>query len=236
MLYVFFGTDTKKVADQAHKLVTGLLAKRPDAQVFSIEAGSYTEADLDPLIESSGLFVEKHLVVLKDLFDSAESRESIVPRLPALAASSNIFILTERTLLAAHKKELTKHAAQVEEHTEVDKKAREFNVFTLSDALMARNRRELWLRYVEARRAGIAPEQIQGTLHFAVKALIAAQTASSADEAGQKPGVYSRARRGASLYSRDELVGLSRSLITCYHEAHRGRYDLDVALERWCLR
>lgn len=235
MLYVFHGTDTYKVADQANRLVASLRAKRPDAHVFTFEGVACTEVALDELISAQGLFVEKHVVVLKTPFETVESRDCVIARLERFNASQNIFVLSEGKILAEQRRVLEKYAHKIEEHNKTEVKKMEFNVFALSDALIARDRRALWMGYVEARRKGLVPENIQGTLHWAVKGLLASRDASSAEEAGQKPVVFSRQKRAAQNFTRAELVHLSRSLIEVYHEAHRGRYDLDVALERWCL-
>ncbi len=234
MLYVFFGTNTHKVADQAHKLVAGLLAKRPDALVFRFE-GVVQESEVDPLIEARGLFVERHIGIFHSPLEKAEGREVFLSRVERYAASENIFVVIEGKLLIDQKRVLEKYATKIEEYTQGEKREVAFNIFSLSDALCLRDRRMLWLGYVRARRAGVVPENIQGTLHWAVKGLIAARDASSPEEAGQKLAVFGRQKRAAQLFTRAELLDLSRSLMEAYHEAHRGTYDLDTALERWCL-
>lgn len=235
MLYVFHGTDIKKVADKTGGLVAGLVAKRPDAQVFSFE-GAFTEtAALDELVEAQGLFVEKHVVVLKQPFETAESRDMVLERLERIATSQNIFVLAEGKLLAAQKKALEKHAAKIEEHARKDAKVREFNVFALGDALGARDRRALWTGYIQARRSGLEPESISGTLHWAIKGMLAASNAASATESGQKPFVYNKFKRAAGNFTPTELTGLSHSLISLYHDARRSKHAIDTALERWTL-
>lgn len=235
MLYVFYGTDTHKVADQANRLVALLRAKRPDAQVFSFENDTFAIGDLDALVAAQGLFVEKHVVVLKNTFDVGEVRDLVIARLEGFAGSPNIFVLTEGKLLVDHKRALEKHATKIEEHNKTDGKKQDFNVFALADALGMRDRRALWMGYVGARRAGLVPEAIQGTLHWAIKGMLAARDASSPDSVGQTLAMFGKNKRAAQNFTREELVHLSRSLIAVYHEAHRGKGDLDTALERWCL-
>ncbi len=235
MLYVFYGTDTLKVADQTSRLVANLLVKRPDAQVFSFESGAVSERDIDELVEAQGLFVEKHIIVLKQMFDVAESRDMIMERLEKFASTKNVIVVSENKLLAAHKKALTKHATKIEEHKKEVVSEVKFNVFSLADALGARNKRGLWTGYVQALRAGLEPESIHGTLHWAVKAMMIASKVSSADEAGQKSFTYNNYKRFAGNYTKKELGNLSKSLISIYHEARHGKHDLKVALEKWCL-
>jgi len=236
MLYIFHGSNTHKVADQTNKLVTGLLAKRPLAQVFSFEGGMMKESELDELIEAQGLFVEKYIVVLRQTLEVALSRDMVLARIQRLADTQNIFVISENKLLAEHKKILTKHATKIEEHTQVVKKEEVFNVFALSDALGVRNKQALWVGYTQALQAGLEPESIHGTLHWAVKAMLGATNTKSAEEAGQKSSfVYNKFKRYASNFKKGELAKLSQSLIVLYHDARRGKHELKTALERWIL-
>jgi len=235
MLYLYHGSNTKKVADQTNKLIAGLLAKRPLAHVFSFEGETLQEEDLDALIEARGLFVEKHIVVLRQVLGSVESREIVLARLARFAETQNIIVLSEHVLTADQKKVLTKHAVKIEEYKKTEKEKEQFNVFSLSDALGTRNKQELWVLYMQALQNGVEPESIQGTLHWTVRSMLVSVSAKSAEESGQKPFVYSKFKRFASHYKKEEIVSLSRSLISLYHDAHRGAGDLRMGLERWIL-
>ena len=116
MLFVIHGTHTTKVADQTTRLIGQLLKKKPDAQVFYFEESDVNENDIDALVEAQGLFVEKHIVVLKQTLQKAESRDIVLPKLEQFKDTQNIFIVSEGKLLAEHKKKLTKHAEKIEEH------------------------------------------------------------------------------------------------------------------------
>lgn len=234
MLYVFYGSDTKKVADKAMKLVADLLKKKPDAQVFTFEE-DVSEMHIDELIEARGLFVEKHIVVLKQPFLKEETKNAVLEKLERFAQTENIFIVVEGKLLAPEKKKLEKHAEKIEEHVRKEEVKEYFNVFQLGDALGERNKRELWSGLMRALRAGNEPESLHGTLHWAVRSMLAAGNSGSPEEAGQKPFVYSKFKRYAKNFKEGELSKLSRELITLYHESRRGKYDLETALERWVL-
>ena len=216
MLYVFHGSDILKVSDRAKKLVAGLRAKRPDASVYSFE-GAVTElASLDELVGASGLFVRKHIVVLRSVFEDKETGDLMAKRVQQFAQSENIFVIVENAIPAAHVRLLKEHASKVEEHKR-EKRARGFDEYGLVSALKRKDKRALWTALLTAQRAGENGESLCGLLHWAVR------------------DMHAHAARYASLYTRDELVGLSRSLITLYHDAHRGLYDIDTALEDWVL-
>lgn len=237
MLYVYHGNNVLKVADQTNKLVASLKAKRPLVEVFSFESGQLSGSDLDALIEAQGLFVEKHIVVLRQMFEVVESRDVVLTRLKRLADTQNIFIISENKLLAEYKKTLTKHATKIEEHTQAIREKEVFNVFALGDALGARNKQALWVGYMQALRAGLEPESIHGTLHWAVKAMLGTVATKSPEEAGQKSAYsYNKFKRFSTNFTKEELTTLSRSLIAIYHDAHRGKTDLKIALEQWVLQ
>ena len=57
----------------------------------------------------------------------------------------------------------------------------------------------------------------------------------SAEEAGQKPFVYQKAKRALSKFKSGELEKLSRELLVLYHEGHMGKGDINLTLEKWVL-
>jgi DNA polymerase III delta subunit len=234
MLYVFHGTDTRKVADKANAVIVGLKKKRPDVQVFVFEGALTDVAPLDELIEARGLFVEKHIVVLRQPFETEESASHVLERIERIATSENIFILVEGKILAERKRNLEKHAAQAEEHSREAQK-KENTGFALSDALGARDRRALWTEYVLGLRSGSEPEVLHGTLAWAARGMILASRYASADEAGLNSFVYSKFKRFAQNYTEEERLELSHQLLALYHEARWGKHDLATATERWTL-
>ncbi len=217
MLYVFHGTDIGKVADRTNDTVRALRTKRPDASVYVFEGDEFEIAQVDELIDAQGLFTERHVVVLKGVCETSEGRDRIFPRLERFSRSENVFVVSEGSLHPSHKKTLATHSHKVEEHARAEAKKRPFDEFGMVAALKDRNRRALWEGYMRARAGNETPEASCGLLHWAVRDMMLHET------------------RYVNRYSRDELRALSRSLIEVYHEAHRGTYDLDTALERWTL-
>lgn len=235
MLFVFHGSDTKKVADQTSKFVKGLLKKREGAQLFIFEGEQLVVEEVDALIEARGLFVEKHIVVLKQPTAHPEGKEVVFNRLKRFSETENIFVIAEGKLLVPDKKKLEKYAKQVEEHTQKENKKDVFNVFSLGDALGQRSRQELWVGYVQAQRAGLDVESIHGTLHWAVRCMLIASRTGSPQEAGLNSFVYSKNKRYAQNFTQEELRALSRDLISISHDARRGKHDFSTALEHWML-
>ncbi len=197
MLFVFHGSDTKKVADQTSKFVSGLLKKRPGAQLFTFAGSEMEIQDVDALIDARGLFVEKHIVVLKQPSAHPEGKEVVFERLQRFSETENIIVIAEGKLLAPDRKKFEKHAEQVQEHTQKENKEDTFNVFSLGDALGRRSKQDLWVGYVQALREGLDVESIHGTLHWAVRSMLTASRTHSPQEAGLSPFVYSKHKRHA---------------------------------------
>jgi DNA polymerase III delta subunit len=235
MLFVFHGADTNMVADKTNHLVSKLVQKRPGANVFTFEGADHEVARIDELVEAQGLFVEKHIVVFRRPFENKEGEDMMLSRLERFALSENIFIIEEGVIQARHRKEFEHHAHTIEEHKGKQANRQVFNVFALSDAMGMRDRKRLWTLYMEARRAGVEPESILGTLHWAVRGMLVAGKCDRAEEAGQKEFAFSKAKRFSRGFSRTELVTMSHALLSMYHDAHRGKGTLDADLEHFTL-
>lgn len=153
--------------------------------------------------------------------------------LAELAESSNTFVLLEGPLLAAAKKRLNNHAAEMSEYA-AEKQVR-FNAFSLAEALAVKDKRTLWVRLQEARLAGMREEELIGILWWQLKSLRLAAVTNSPAEAGMKQFPYNKAKRALGCFAPQEVQQLSQSLLEVYHAGHAGVRSLDVALERWVL-
>ncbi|NBD74023.1 hypothetical protein GVX82_03195 [Patescibacteria group bacterium] len=237
MLYAFYGSDTEAARARGSELTEKLAAKQPDASLIRLDDETFEVARLPELAGGQGLFVEKFLVVLDRVGgQSAETKAAVLEYLPHLAESQNIIVLIEGALDAASKKKVEQHAARASEFSANAGKREEFNVFALGDALVARDKKKVWALYREALMRGKPVEEIHGILFWQMKgALIAAHT-TSAEEAGMKPYPYQKAKAALKKFSPEELESLTWSLLQVTHEARRGTWDAEVALERWVLR
>ena len=231
MLYVFFGTDTIATREQARARVSALVPT--ETQAFRISASEYYRGVFTERASSVSLFGTDTVTVLDMLSDDADVFNSLVDDLPLLAETEHAFVVIERPLLAAEKKVFQKHATEYVEST-AEKKER-FNTFALTDALLDRDKKSLWLLLTNAFAAGVSHEEVAGLLFWQVKTLRLVARTQSAEEAGLKPFVYSKAKRALSKFKSEELDQLSRELLALYHEGHLGTRDMGLALEQWAL-
>jgi DNA polymerase III delta subunit len=231
MLHVFFGNDTLTARRSAQEFVDGQRADQMNVE--RIDTDSFRPGLLTELAGTVSLFGGSSLYVIDTPSVQQDFFTEVIDNLSALSESPNTFVLIEDALLAPEKKKLQKYAATIEEYKRVSQER--FNAFVLADYLLKKDKRQLWVGLQEANRAGLAAEEIIGTLWWQLKSLRLAQSTKSAAEAGMKDYPYNKARQALKNFKPGEVEKLSTELLTLYHDGHAGRKDINLALEKWVL-
>ncbi len=239
MIYCHYGSDGEKARARSKAVIAALKQKRPDAEFFRVTSESWSPEAAEQFIEGQGLFERKFIVFFDGVLESTETKTWTVERLDAFKASENAFVFLERSLDAVSVKAFEKVAQEIKSFDAAKPVNRfgkgDFNTFALADALGERDKKKLWVLLSEALMNGFSPEEISGVLAWQVKSMHAAALAHNASESGLKPFVFMKSRRYADNYSREELLGLSRALLSMYHDSHRGLSDFSSALERFAF-
>lgn len=230
MIYFFYGSDVAKVRLKAFEWVAKARAKEPNLIYTRLPREELTDAALEEVSSSSGLFTRRLLVLIDDPFpatkskeleqeDEGEDEESADTVLEAfldkLSASDNAILILAPKLAPAKAKKLAAKA-KIEYQFDVSAgrvSARGFNS-NLVNALAARNREKLWLEINRALRAGDAPEMLHGLLHWKARDLM---------------------EKGGRIWKPEEARALSLSLILLLQDSRRGSLDLSLSLERFAL-
>lgn len=235
MIIVFHGqniTARKKALDEMR---AGLKKKRPEAEHFDLDADEFTPARLEELAAGRGLFEEKYIVAMFNVLTIEAGRETVMEQLDALANTDHVFIIVEDKLSQTHKKKLSAYAESVKEF-KGGADSREQKPFPLSDAYGRRDRQAAWIELQKVLDSpNNKPESIHGLLFWQTKLMHLAQTYGSAEEAGVSAYPFKKSTGFAKNFSTEELQKNTRRLVTMYHEAHRGRYQLADALEQFIL-
>lgn len=231
MLTVFFGNDTGVVRTAA--LTYAHERAHTPAQIERYAPENLESGELPLLAGAQSLFGEPLVYVLDTLSSDTERFEELLGTLPALAAATYEFIVIEGALTVPLRRAFTEAGATLKEHSRA--KDERFNTFALGDAMLLRDKKTLWLLLMDARQAGVTPEEIIGTLLWQIKVLRLSFRTKSAAEADVKPYVYQKATRAHSRFTKAEADQCSRTLLTMYHQGHHGETDLDLALEAWVL-
>lgn len=227
--------DVHKGVAKAQHMVNVLVAKQPHAGRFKLDNEHWSEAEFQELLGGQGLFSERYIIELRHMFDDPSLEAVVMDMLPEIAASPNVFIWFEAEVTQAQLKKIEKHAAKVQEFTApAEKQKSEYNLFALADALGERDKKRLWVGYIDALEHA-APEEIHGVLFWQVKSMVLAHKAKDADDAGMKAFPFGKAKRFAKHFSIDELLRLSKALLAVSHDARRGKHDFAIALERLLL-
>lgn len=248
MIYLFYGDHTMEARKKAHALIDALRKKRPDAELFAFDIEKLHPAELEALIVSQGLFDEKHIVFLDGVLKHKQTEAFVIEHLPQLKESPHVFVVLEEKLAKPILSKLEKYAEKVQEYPLAagGKKSglgngrmmgrNEFNIFSLTDALGSRDKKELWVLYAETLERDISAEEVHGILLWQVKnMLIASEEKATAESAGLSPFVFRKSHAYAKNFTSEELVALSARLVSLYHDARRGVEELGVALERFVL-
>lgn len=244
MIYFIHG-DIKKGFEKARALEDSMLKKKPDAEVFKMSSDNFNENSLAEMIGGQSLFSKKYIVQMSRLLDDENASGLVMKNLKEIAESENVFIWIEADVKKVDLNKIEKKSEKVQEVSggvaKTAKKAGSgfgdasgFNIFSLADAFGQRDRKKLWVLYLEALKNS-RPEEIHGTLWWQLKSIILTTKTSSAKEAGMKDFPYNKAKKYAMNFTEKELVDLSEKMIEIYHEARRSGADLEVRLERFLL-
>ncbi len=248
MFYLFYGTDRDGTRAKMKATLLGAQKKRPDAEVFTIDAEDFSAGKLDELIGSAGLFEKKFIVCMNRVCEDEEKRAILVDKLKEIKETENLFLFLEGKVDAKSLEKFKKYAERVEEFS-LEKNAgknfalgggrslspKDFNIFAISDAIGKRDKKELWALYRKAVELEIPSEETAGILFWQIKSMILSSESGNANEAGLNPFVYSKSKNYAKNFKEGELKDISSKLIALYHDAHRGIGEFEIDLERFVL-
>ncbi|MBI5400572.1 MAG: hypothetical protein HZB12_00435 [Candidatus Yonathbacteria bacterium] len=234
MLHIIFGKDREKGRARFRALRAELGKEHGEER--AVLEGEITKEVLHSFAASQGLFGNTSLFVFDCVFDKKDEQEVLLEHSNELRLSPNFFLVFDPNLDKKIADEIKNTKAEVEEYVQKKNDARhDFNIFSLGDALGKRNKKDLWVLYQSALEAGLPPEEICGTLFWAVKNIALMKNAKAGDDSGMSPFVAKKSREFTKNYSEAEIANLSHTLVAVYHEAHRGGEPMDIALERFIL-
>ncbi len=108
-----------------------------------------------------------------------------------------------------------------------------FNVWALTDAVLARDKKNAWLLYREAIEQGQAPEALSGMVWWQVKSMLL--VAREGNPKGMKPYVVTKTQRALKNYTNEDLEQLAQTLITAIHEPRAGNGRAEEWIEQVLL-
>jgi len=219
MLWIIEGSDIPKKNSIFQKITDKV---SPDSV---LRFDSVTE-EVRSFKDSQDIFGEKRLIIV-GVTPTSEFQDDI----DSFNSSETAFVIQVDKLLAPDKKKLADITCF---SCHPDTKAVEkFNMFSFSDALVTRNKKDLWVLYQKATRLGVSPQEIINILLWQAKSMLVAGKSTQADS-GLKPFVYNKSKKAFQKYTLDEVVRFTQDLIAIYHNSRRGD-DLSIGLEKLLL-
>jgi len=235
MLYFLYGTDTHKARAKLHDLLDTLTKKRPDSEVFKITSENWSDVQFEELLSSQGLFDQKYIVVLDNVFEKKDAKEFVVDRIEGTKDAEHVFLLLEGKVDAPTLKKIEKFSAKSQEFAKTEGKKEFFNIFSITDKLVQKDKKRLWISYVDLLSKGAGSEEIHGILFWQVKNMLLASKADSQKDTGLSPFVYKNALTGSRNFTKEELTQMSTDLVHMTHRVRSGEGEMEVMVEKWML-
>lgn len=236
MIEVYYGGDWDGARFKWQESVAEFRERHPGAPVHRLSGDDFDPARAEELIYGAALFGAPILVTANRLSGDATRLEWFRKHTTGFTASAATWLLFEESLTKDWLDFFRAAGAGLREFKSQSKghpMSTSFNVFSLTDALAARDRRRLWLLYLDASRSGLPPEEIFWKFFWQIKVLLVVGETPAAPTLS--PFVAEKARRNSHRFSREELVELSSRLVALWHDSISGRQELNLGLEQFIL-
>lgn len=110
-----------------------------------------------------------------------------------------------------------------------------YNPFALQDALGERDVKRIWIEYNRLRFDGVEAEDLIHKIISKVRDMAAIKAGASKEDLKMKDYPYSKSKRDARNWSKEELESFYTKLVSIYHLSHMGGEELDMAVEKTLL-
>ncbi len=230
MIYVFSGSDTDKKKEAREEVLKNF----PKREVFFVNEGNFSPEQFQNFLAGDDLFAKKYFVILDSLISSDVST-LVLDKAVEMKNSENIFVIIETEILKAPT-EILKKVAKEWKTFDLPKTAQaKFNIFSITDAFGARDKKNTWVLVQKALKEGIVAEEILNILIWQTKNLLFVTRGDDMKSTGLSPFVYNKSKSYAKNFKSEELENISRELVTMFHESHLG-LELEPNLEKFLLK
>jgi len=205
------------------------------SEVVRFGEGGEAFANVGSYLSARGLFAPKVSLILDRPFETEEG-EALLAMFKDFAEADTLVVLIQPELNAEAKKKIPKNAVIERYDISYQSEKPEQNVFALTDAFAAGDRKKSWILYRQMIENGASAEEIHGALSWQARAMVLATKTKSAEEAGMKSYPYGKAKAAAGRLGPAAAENLSRELVSLYHRSRAGEGPLEDLLEVFLLR
>jgi len=235
MIYFIYGNDTQTVRSKKHSLISILLAKKPDVSVLKAGKDNFSENFLNQVLNSQGLFEDKYIVSLHNVFDMGILNLDN-PYLEELQKSNHIVVWSEDNFDEDNLKEIERYVEKTQKF-EVNRKEEikaTPNLFNFAELVFTKTIKDSWVEYCKLISEGVDANDLVNILLWQIKVVNQTEGISNPQESGLKPFVFKKGKNIADMYNKDELRKMLIELTKLAQEMRMsGRADL--LLEKWLL-
>ena len=138
--------------------------------------------------------------------------------------------------------ELEKYELSSKEELNLNKKAKQINIFHIVDAVLEKDRSRAWFLFQKAIMSGFDPEEIFWKIVWQIKNLLLIKKLPFSSEkkiiemTNLHPYVVKKTLFAGRNFSEEELTKYSSELIDLYHNARRGLADFETGIEKFLIK
>lgn len=255
MIHLVHGNKRDKVLLRSSDIVDRALKSNPDALYFKFSEENFDALSFGDLIGGRSLFSGKVVVLCDGILSNAEFLVFILKRLEEIASSSNVFIFRQDRINKKELEAFKSAEAKIEEWSdpeenrgyagtrEVKLKAgyENFNVFSFTDALGARDKKKAWVLYHKALRAGFPAEEMFWKAVWLFKNIVLVSSVNKNQKDLEtklkiKPYTLGNSRKFLKNYEKGgQFLEKYRDLVDIYHRFRRGESEVEMATEQFIL-
>ncbi|MFA5987092.1 MAG: hypothetical protein WC797_00350 [Candidatus Paceibacterota bacterium] len=242
MIYLLYGKDGESSLKRYLALIEATKKSLPGAVAVNFNSGNFDADEFLQIAHGKGMFCQANIISCNGLLEKKDHARFLSSKIMDLANSPNVFIFREGDLDDAAMVNFKNAGAKVEKFNEsfVARKGGElFNMFSISDAFGARDRKKLWVAYQKMLAAGIEGEEALWKIIWQIKMILFVTNADLSSAATKKlkfsPFVLDKSRSFSKNFKADELKGMYWKLLNIFHLARRGEIDMEVATERFVM-
>ena len=229
MLIFFVGSDVGRAKEEALKRAKG-------AEVVRLGEGGEPFNTALGFVEQRGMFAPKVALIIDRALESADGKELILEHGDALASADALVIAIEEKIDALTKKKLPKGSTTESFESGPVAEYIPPNVFGLTDAYAAGDRKGAWVMYRGLIESGVSAEEVHGALAWSVRGMVLAAKTKSAAEAGMKDYPYKKAQSAVRRIGLPAVEKASAELVALYHDARMGKGDMEDLVELFLLK
>lgn len=234
MIKVFSGEDYTKRKEAQKDYISSL---KDDGEVSFVvsEDTENSILNIDRFLDGGGMFIQRVCVVFQDVFSSKEVFSKIQSDISKIKESETVYLFIENNSLSKDEiKFLESNKIDFTEFNLKDKK--EYNSFVLTDAVLQKKKKDIWIELNKVFSTGESGEATHGLLWWQIKSMFLVSSGFSQEDLGMKDYPYKKTKKSVSLFELQELKKIIREFALLPVSSRRKGLSLYESMEAFFLK